>query len=125
MMSQSLRIGVADDDAGYRAVIKEMLSSLGHTVVGLAENGEQLVEQCRSVRPDVLLIDLEMPVLDGLATAEEINADERIPIILVSGHSDFSEVVRHHEPIAAFLAKPVTLESLNRALREAMARVSP
>ncbi|MEX0713145.1 MAG: response regulator [Pirellulales bacterium] len=123
-MIGSLRIGIADDDLGSRNTLRDMLLSLGHSVVSLAEDGEQLVAQCRAQHPDLVVIDLEMPVLDGLAAAEEICAAEHLPIILVSGHPDFDHVVRRHEPFAAFLSKPVTLQRLRQAVQDAMARSS-
>ena len=119
---QPLLVGVADDEAATRDVLRAMLTSLGHQVTGLAEDGQQLVEQCQSQRPDVVIIELEMPVLDGLATAEELKASSPVAVILLSGHPDFNHVVRHEEPIEVYLSKPVTLAGLDRAIREAMVR---
>jgi two-component system, response regulator PdtaR len=121
-MTRSLTISIADDEAFTRATLRAMLAALGHRVVGQAENGQQLLDQCQSAAPELAIIDLEMPVLDGLATAEELRATKPMPVILLSGHPDFDHVVRQQEPIEVYLSKPVTLQSLDQAIREAVSR---
>jgi two-component system, response regulator PdtaR len=119
-VSTSLLVAIADDEASTRDVLRAMLTALGHQVTGLAEDGQKLVEQCQAHRPDLAIIDLEMPVLDGLATAEELKATAPMPVILLSGHPDFNHVVRDEEPIEVYLSKPVTLATLDKAIRQAM-----
>lgn len=119
---RSLSVSIADDEPAARQTLERMLVALGHTVLSLAGNGQELLEQCRRARPELAIIDLEMPVLDGLATAEELRAVAAVPIILVSGHPDFQQVVRNQEPIEVYLSKPVTLRELDRAIREAIER---
>ena len=120
-MPRSLTVIIADDEPNTRQTLQRMLSALGHTVLALAENGQELLDQCQQQCPDLAIIDLEMPVLDGLATAEELRASSEVPIILLSGHPDFNQVVRQNEPIEVYLAKPVTLSALDRAIQKAVA----
>lgn len=123
-MPRSLRINIADDEAGVRRTLERMLAALGHTVVGAAENGQQLLEQCQKQLPELAIIDLEMPVLDGLAAAEDLRAISPVPIILLSGHPDFQQVVRQREPIEVYLSKPVTLQALETAIDQALTQTA-
>ncbi|HVA47282.1 MAG TPA: response regulator [Pirellulales bacterium] len=123
-MPHSLTVSIADDEPAVRHTLERMLVALGHTVLSLAENGQQLLDQCGQARPELAIIDLEMPVLDGLATAEELRSLAPVPIILLSGHPDFQQVVRSQEPIEVYLAKPITLRDLDRAIQEALARIN-
>jgi response regulator NasT len=120
IMPRSLSVTIADDEPAVRQTLAQMLAALGHAVVGSAENGQQLLEQCQRQLPELAIIDLEMPVLDGLAAAEDLRAISPVPIILLSGHPDLKQVVRQHEPIEVYLAKPVTLSTLRRAIEQAV-----
>src|SRR5262245_32672861 len=87
-MNQSLRIAVADDEARMREFYQQTLSELKHTVVCSARTGIELVEQCRAQKPNLVITDIRMPVMDGIEAAREICSKEPIPIILVSGYSN-------------------------------------
>lgn len=117
---RSVTVSIADDEPAARRTLQRMVAALGHTVISLAGDGQELLDQCRQVRPDLAIIDLEMPVLDGLATAEELRAISPVAVILLSGHPDFQQVVRSEEPIEVYLSKPVTLRELDRAIRQAL-----
>src|SRR5205807_410183 len=82
-MTRSLRIAVADDDADMRDFLRQALPALGHEVVCVAASGQQLVEECRTVRPDLILTDIKMPDVDGIDAAEQICRERPVPIILV------------------------------------------
>jgi response regulator NasT len=120
-MPRSLTVSIADDEPLMRQLLDRMLAALGHRVINLAEDGQQFIEQCRQQVPELAIIDLEMPVLDGLATAEELRSISSVPIILLSGHPDFDQVVRQQEPIEVYLAKPVSLSTLQAAIDQAVA----
>lgn len=122
LMPRSLTVSIADDEPLTRQVLDRMLAALGHHVLNVAENGQQFIEQCQRQIPELAIIDLEMPVLDGLATAEELRSMSGVPIILLSGHPDFNQVVRQQEPIEVYLSKPVTLGTLQAAIEQAVAR---
>ncbi|MGD9644712.1 MAG: response regulator [Pirellulales bacterium] len=116
----SLRIALADDDDDLRRVTVKLLERLGHRVVCVARNGAELLELCAQQEVEVVLVDLDMPRVDGLTAAEDL-ARRGIPVILISGHDDANRVVLEHEPIVACIRKPATLELLQRAIASATA----
>src|SRR5688572_30018804 len=93
-----VRIALAEDVPGNRTIIVRLLERLGHKVVCAVSNGAELVDECSEKDVDVVLTDLDMPVMDGLAAAQEL-AEKGIPVILVSGHPDAEEIVLEHEPV--------------------------
>jgi response regulator NasT len=120
---QQIRIAVAEDEPDVRRTFVLILESLGHKVVCAVGNGEELVEQCIQMEVDVAFVDLDMPVIDGLAAAEIIS-EKGIPVILVSGHPDARQVVLEEEPVVARITKPARTEDLQRAIQKAMASKS-
>jgi AmiR/NasT family two-component response regulator len=121
-MRGPLRILAADDEESMRAFYRALLPRLGHEVV-VAENGRQVVEQSRVTSPDLAILDIRMPELDGLDAAREINFRKPIPIIVVSGYhsADLLERARV-ESILAYLIKPIQQADLEVAIELAMAR---
>ena len=115
-----IRVALADDEPDVRNVFVRFLEALGHTVVYAAGNGDELVNKCVELSVDVVFVDLDMPIMDGLA-AGELLASQGIPVVLVSGHPDAEEVVLEHEPFAARIRKPATPESVTRAIEQALA----
>jgi two-component system, response regulator PdtaR len=114
-----LSIALAEDDTNLRKTYVAMLECLGHRVVYAASNGAELLEQCFGKKIDLVLADLDMPIVDGLAVAEEVSKS-KIPVILVSGHPDVEEIVVEREPIATRMLKPVTIGSLKQAIEQAV-----
>src|SRR3954453_18128746 len=115
-----VRIAVAEDEPDVRKTFVRLLEYLGHTVVCSAANGEELIDQCAQAEVDVAFVDLDMPVVDGLAAAETVSA-RGIPVILVSGHPDARQVVLENEPVVARITKPASVEALQRAIKQALA----
>lgn len=116
-----IRIAVAEDNADLRAMLIRMLEHLGYQVACAVGDGAKLLEVCLKQHVDLVLTDLDMPKVDGLAAAEQI-AQRGIPVILVSGHPDALSVVVEREPIVTCLLKPTTLESLEKAIRQALSQ---
>jgi response regulator NasT len=114
-----VRIAVAEDEPDVRKTFVRLLERLGHTVVCSAANGEELIDQCANAQVDVAFVDLDMPVVDGLAAAEVVS-ERGIPVILVSGHPDARQVVVENEPVVARIVKPATIDELQRAIRTAL-----
>jgi two-component system, response regulator PdtaR len=114
---RKIRLAVADDDATARALLVHLLEALGHELVCVAVDGAELVDQCVDRSVDLVLVDLDMPKMDGLAAAEVLSA-KGIPVILVSGHPDVEHVVIAHEPVVAYLSKPVSFASLRMAIEQ-------
>src|SRR2546423_8999539 len=115
-----VRIAVAEDEPDVRKTFVRLLECLGHQVVCSVGNGEELIDHCNLADVDIAFVDLDMPVIDGLAAAE-IVAERGIPVILVSGHPDARQVVVEREPVVARIVKPATIDALKRAIEQAMA----
>jgi CheY-like chemotaxis protein len=118
--SSPVRIAVAEDEPDVRKTFVRLLECLGHQVVCSVANGEELIDQCNYDEVDVAFVDLDMPVVDGLAAAE-IVSERGIPVILVSGHPDARQVVVEREPVVARITKPASVEALQRAIQQALA----
>jgi CheY-like chemotaxis protein len=115
-----IRLALAEDDADFRKALTRLLSALGHQVVADVSNGQELVDLCTEREVDLVIADLDMPVLDGLEVAELL-AQRGIPVILLSGHSDAVHLNVEREPIAARLLKPVSQQALESAIQRAVA----
>jgi len=122
-MSASLRIAVADDEADMRDYFQKILPRFGHQVVAVAENGRQLVDLCRRDWPDLIITDIKMPDMDGIAAAVEIYGEHPVPVILVSAYHD-AELIERAEAdhILAYLVKPIKQSDLGPAIAIAMRR---
>lgn len=118
-----LRIATADDEPDMRDFFRVVLPRLGYDVVAVAENGADLVRQCRAVQPDLVITDLAMPELDGLAAVREICRERPVPVIIVSAHHDAEQIQRAlHEQVLAYLVKPIKAVDLPPAIALAMQR---
>ena len=89
-----LRIVVAEDEALIRLDLAEMLAELGYDVVGQASDGEQAVALVHEHRPDVVIMDVKMPVLDGISAAEQIGKERIAPVIMLTAFSQKELVER-------------------------------
>jgi response regulator NasT len=122
-MIKNLRIAVADDEPDMRDFLERMLPRMGHQVVSVAENGKQLVEHCASLKPDLVITDINMPELDGISAAEQIFKNSPVPVILVSGYHDEALIERAEaNHIQAYLVKPIKKADLEPAIAVAVAR---
>jgi response regulator NasT len=118
-----VRILIADDEAIIRLGLRKMLQDLGHEVVAAAPDGTSAVRLCRSLRPDLVILDIKMPGMDGLTAAEAIAAQNPIPILFLTAYSDRELVERAATlSVNAYLVKPIREEDLAPALGIAMAR---
>jgi AmiR/NasT family two-component response regulator len=118
-----LRIAAADDERDTRQFFAELLPSLGHEVVVVAQSGRELVEQCRKARPDLVITDIKMPDMDGIQAAAEINREFAVPVILLTAHHEAELIARSEaEHIMAYLVKPVKPVDVQAAISLAMVR---
>jgi CheY-like chemotaxis protein len=125
-MKSSLRISVADDEPDMRQYFQRILPLLGHTVVSVAETGEELVKQCRTHEPDLVITDVRMPKMDGIAAASAVYEERPVPMILVSAYHDDSLVQRARSAHAlAYLIKPIKQADLQAAIGIALGRFDP
>ena len=122
-MNPSLRVVVADDEPDMREYFQKSLSRLGHKVVAVAQNGRQLVDDCRATRPDLVITDIKMPDMDGIDAAVKIYQDYPIPVILVSAYHD-PELIQRAESdhIMGYLVKPIKQADLEPVIALAMRR---
>jgi len=117
-----LSVCVADDDPDLRSLLTKFVESLGHRVVCAVEDGRALVEADEHYDIDLMIVDFDMPVLDGLAAAEELSKTHPMPIIMISGFGELENAVWEHEPVSAWLKKPVTYEALRDAIQKVTQR---
>ncbi|MDR2381878.1 MAG: response regulator [Bifidobacteriaceae bacterium] len=121
--SQARRVVVAEDDALIRLDAVEILREAGFDVVGEASNGEEAVELAEELRPDVVVMDIKMPKMDGLTAAEKIGKDRLAPVVMLTAFSQKELVERARDAGAmAFVVKPFTGADLLPAIELAIAR---
>lgn len=117
-----LSILIADDEALIRLDIKEMLQGAGHIVCGEANNGLKAVELAKSLAPDLAILDVMMPGLDGLEVAKILHS-MNIPVLLLTAYSQ-SKFINRAEKVSVYgyLVKPITEQDLLPAIQIAYAR---
>jgi len=120
---EPLRVVVADDESIIRLDLKESLRKLGHDVVGEAGDGRRAVELARQLRPDLMVLDIKMPEMDGIDAAKVI-ADEKIaPVLLVTAYSQLDLVNRARDAgVFGYVVKPFQESDLLPAIQIAIAR---
>ena len=122
-MNPSLRVAIADDEPDMRDYFQDVLPRLGHTVVAVAQNGRELVEQCRTAQPDLIITDIKMPEVDGIDAAIQIYQDKPVPVILVSAYHDAALIERAEmDHIMGYLVKPIKQSDLAPAIAIAVSR---
>jgi two-component system, NarL family, response regulator LiaR len=115
---QPLRAIVADDDPFARRMIKEALQNAGIVVIAEAQNGREAVELTLHYRPDVVLMDLVMPELDGIAATRAIlrSAPKQVIVMLTSGNDDEVGLISLRAGAAGFLTKDLEIDALPRVV---------
>jgi AmiR/NasT family two-component response regulator len=121
--SESIRVLIAEDEALIRLDLKEMLEEEGYIVVAEVGDGQQAVDQAAELRPDLVILDIQMPVLDGLSAAEQIASARIAPVIVLTAFSQRELVERARDAGAmAYLVKPFSKNDLVPAIEVARAR---
>ena len=122
-LRRARRVVVAEDEALIRLDIVEMLGEAGYDVVAEADNGQRAVELAREHRPDLVLMDVKMPVLDGITAAEQIASERIAPVVLLTAFSQRELVERAREAGAmAYVVKPFTVDDVVPAIEIAISR---
>jgi len=117
------RVLIAEDEALIRLDLKEMLEEEGYVVVAEVGDGQAAVEQAQQLRPDLVILDVQMPVLDGIAAAEQIAAARIAPVIVLTAFSQRELVERARDAGAmAYLVKPFSKNDLVPAIEVAVGR---
>jgi CheY-like chemotaxis protein len=117
------RVLIAEDETIVRLDLRGLLSSRGFEVVGEARNGIEAVERARELEPDLVLLDVKMPELDGIEAARRILAERPVPIVLVTAYDEEALVARAVDAgVFGYLTKPFREQDLLPAIRTALAR---
>lgn len=124
MEKQKLRVIIADDEPIMRMDMKEYLLSEGYDIVGEAADGFDAVEICKQEKPDLALLDIKMPLLDGLSAARIIHEEKLADaIVLLTAYSEKEFIESAKEiGIAGYLVKPLDEKSLIPSIELAVAR---
>ncbi|GAA1348956.1 ANTAR domain-containing response regulator [Falsarthrobacter nasiphocae] len=117
------RVVVAEDETLIRLDIVEILQAQGYEVVAEAKNGEEAVSLTREHNPDIVLMDIKMPVVDGITAAETIVKERIAPVVLLTAFSQPELIERAREAGAmAYVVKPFTEADLIPAMEIALSR---
>lgn len=119
------RVIIADDESIIRMDLREMLTNLGYLVVGEAGDGRSAVNQARELRPDVVIMDIKMPDMDGIEAARILTQERIAPVVLLTAFSQRDLVERAKEAgVVGYLVKPFRESDLGPAIEVALARFS-
>jgi len=121
--SESRRVLIAEDEALIRLDLKEMLIEEGYDVVGEAGDGETAVGLAEELKPDLVILDIKMPIMDGIAAAERIAGARLAPVVILTAFSqrDLVEKARNAGAMA-YLVKPFQKSDLVPAIEIAVSR---
>jgi two-component system, response regulator PdtaR len=117
------RVVIAEDEVLIRMDLAEMLADEGYEVVGQAGDGATAVQLAEDLRPDLVILDVKMPVLDGIAAAERIAGQRIAPVVILTAFSQRDLVERARDAGAmAYLVKPFSQTDLVPAIEMAVSR---
>jgi response regulator NasT len=123
MSNGPLRVLIADDEPIIRLDLKNMLESLGYEVIAEAGDGISAVEAARTLKPDVAILDIKMPSMDGIDAANILNSEKIAPVVLLTAFSDMDLINRAKEAgVFAYLVKPFRESDLRPAIEIAISR---
>ena len=113
-----LKVLVVDDSFLMRNNIKAYLEHLKHNFVGEAENGEEAVQMCKELQPDLITMDVTMPNMDGLTAIEEIRKfDKKVKVVVATSHGQEEVILKALQAGAkGYILKPVTQHNLAEAI---------
>jgi AmiR/NasT family two-component response regulator len=122
-MAQQIRLVIADDESLIRMNLKETLVGLGYLVIGDASDGVTVINLARELRPDLVLMDIKMPRLDGIQAAKVLTEEKIAPVLLLTAYSDRELVERAREAgVVNYIVKPFRDAELMPAIEIALAR---
>ena len=122
-MANQLRLVIADDESIIRMNLRETLVGLGYLVVGDAGDGVSAIHLARELRPDLVIMDIKMPKLDGIAAAKVLTEEKIAPVLLLTAYSDRELVERARDAgVVNYIVKPFREAELLPAIEIALAR---
>jgi len=117
------RVVIAEDDTIIRMGLREQLEAAGFQVVGDVGDGESAIKIARELRPDVVVMDIRMPGLDGVAAARTLTSERIAPVVLVTAFAEPDLVERAVEAgVIAYVIKPLRNNDLETAIEIALSR---
>jgi len=117
------RILIADDESLILMDLREMLSNLGYLIVGEASDGVSAVNMARELKPDLVIMDVMMPAMDGIEAAKLLTAERIAPVLLLTAYSQEDLVERAKEAgVVGYLVKPFRESNLAPAIEVTLAR---
>lgn len=117
------RVIIADDESIIRLDLREMMESLGYLVVGEAGDGTSTVNLARELKPDIVIMDIKMPGMDGIDAAKILTEEKIAPVLLLTAYSQRELVQRAKEAgVAGYLVKPFREQDLEPAIEVALSR---
>ena len=123
MNSNILKILIIEDEALIAEGLSCCIKNLGHTVVGIHDNGLDALDQIQKEEMDCILIDINLPEMDGIQIVRRINEIKDIPCIFITGYSDYETILRASNAGAyGYLTKPVDEADLDAVIRVAFLR---
>ena len=120
---ERIRVIIADDESLIRMDLREMLTNLGYLVVGDVGDGRSAVNLARELKPDLLIMDIKMPDMDGIEAAKIMTEEHIAPVVLLTAYSQKDLVERAKEAgVVGYMVKPFRESDLTPAIEVAMAR---
>lgn len=124
-MDRQCKVLIADDEKQVATGLQAQLEALGYDVVAMVDDGQRAIDLCRRTLPDVVILDIEMPGLDGLSAARQIGRDPGTPVIILTAHGHPNLVDQAvQDGVVHYLLKPVTSPSLHASIQVAIARAA-
>ncbi|MER3402980.1 MAG: response regulator [Armatimonadota bacterium] len=118
-----LRVVIADDEPIILLDLRQMLEELGVAVVGEASDGKQAVEKVRQLKPDLAILDVKMPEMDGIEAARILHQERMAPVLILTAYSDNELVQRAKQAgVYGYLVKPFKQADLMPAIEIALSR---
>ena len=118
------KVLVVDDDPEISSLVEYTLESLGHTVK-VCDNGREVLDTLRSFKPDMMVLDVMLPGIDGYSLASQISEDpdlNKMPIVVLSALEPSRTMFQRFSQVAAFLTKPFNTDDLMEAVKNALAK---
>ena len=119
----SIRVLIVEDDYLVGEEMVRLAREAGYELAGVASNGRAAVEMTSQLRPDVVLMDIEMPIMDGLEAADQIQQSCPTPVVILTAHRSDEFLARASDSgVGAYLTKPAEINALRQAIAIACAR---
>lgn len=117
------RVIIADDESIIRMDLREMLTNLGYLVIGEVGDGRSAVNLARELRPDVVVMDIKMPDMDGIDAAKVLTEERISPVLLLTAYSQQELIERARDAgVVGYIVKPFRESDLSPAIEVAVAR---